>query len=95
MQRRLDEMQRQLERMQQSLRQQMLWQQMERSHQQSMMQLHQSAWAHQLRMDALHAASNARLQSWRAQQADRDAAHRRFLDTLTESRRRDGRRCDP
>lgn len=51
-------------------------------HQQNMAAIQQSAQAHQSRMDALHAAADAQVQGWYAQQAQSDAAHSAYMDTL-------------
>src|SRR5689334_21768594 len=46
--------------------------------------IQQSAHSHQARMDAIHAAGEAQLQGWYAQQAAGDATHQRFMNTLRE-----------
>jgi len=59
-------------------------QQMQASHQSNMQWIQNSAQGHQARMDALHAAGDAQMQGWQAQQAASDAGHRNFMNAVNE-----------
>lgn len=56
--------------------------QLQQQHQANMGWIQASAQAHQARMDDLHAAADARLEGWRAQQAAGDGLHQAYMDGL-------------
>lgn len=58
--------------------------QLQMNHQNNMAAIQASAQQHQVRMDALHAAGDASLQSWYDQQAQSDAIHRSTVGGITE-----------
>ena len=58
--------------------------QMKRDHANNMAAIQASAQRHQMRMKALHDASDARMKSWYDRQAASDDSHRRFLNYITD-----------
>lgn len=51
-------------------------------HEQNMAWIRNSSARHQARMDAIHAAGDAQMANWQAQQNSQDIGHQRFLNTI-------------